>query len=100
MRDSYTELLHHFADFSDVELPGTKGAQGLKYKGKMFAMFYKGDLTLKFPESRVTSIIETGEGVPHDPGTGKPMKDRVLIPVVNKKLWITLCEESLTYLRK
>jgi hypothetical protein len=28
----------------------------------------------------------TGDGLPHDPGTGKPMKDRVLIPDSKKAL--------------
>ncbi len=31
-----------------------KGSQSIKYAGKMFAMFYKGDITLKFsPEKSV-----------------------------------------------
>ena len=30
----------------------------------------------------------------HDPGTGKPMKNRVIIPDSRKETWIDLCEES------
>lgn len=100
MNMNYKELLDHFAEFSEVELPGPKGAQGLKYQGKMFAMFYKGDLTVKLPENRVIRIIKAGEGFPHDPGTGKAMKDRVLISYDKKYTWIKFCEESLNYVRK
>jgi hypothetical protein len=100
MRNTYKELLDHFVEISDVELPGLKGAQGLKYRGKMFVLFYKGDLTVKLSENRVKVLIETGEGLPHDPGTGKAMKDRVLIPVEKKMSWIKFCEESLNYVRK
>lgn len=95
MNPTYKELLNHFKDHLDVDLPGEKGAQGLKYKGKMFAMFYKGDLSVKLPEKRVQQIIQSGKGDPHDPGTGKPMKDRVLIRVSKKRTWISFCEESL-----
>jgi hypothetical protein len=39
-------------------------------------------------------VIASGDGLPHDPGTGKPMKNRVLIPDTNQHLWIAYCEES------
>lgn len=97
MSEVYNELKDHFANSDAVELPGPKGAQGLKHKGKMFAMFYKGDLTVKLSPQRVQEVIDKGEGEPHDPGTGKSMKDRVLIPVSKKQSWITFCEESLEY---
>lgn len=95
----YDDLKNHFSSVDDVELPGPKGAQGLKHKGKMFAMFYKGDLTVKLSPERVQEVIASGEGKPHDPGTGKPMKDRVLIPSSNKNKWIAFCEESLEHVR-
>lgn len=95
MNPTYSNLLEHFKNVPEVDLPGEKGAQGLKYKGKMFAMFYKGDLSVKLPEKRVLEVIQSGKGDPHDPGTGKPMKDRVLIRASKKKLWIKFCEESL-----
>lgn len=99
MRDIYEELLSHFSENPDVELPKARGAQGLKYRGNMFAMFYKGDLTVKLPGERVADIISSGEGQPHDPGTGKPMKDRVLIPASGRELWIGFCEESLKFVK-
>ena len=100
MSDLYDVLKAHFEDNPDVELPDARGAQGLKYRGKMFVMFYKGDLTVQLPPERVAAAVEAGEGLPHDPGTGRPMKDRVLIPADRKDLWIRFCEESLEYVRR
>ena len=95
MRDIYDELKDHFRNNPDVEIAERKGAQGLKHRGKMFAMFYKSELTIKLKPENVSKLIENGVGLPHDPGTGKPMKDRMLIPVSNKDKWIELCELSL-----
>ena len=95
MRDIYDELKDHFRNNSKVVIAEGKGAQGLKHNGKMFAMFYKGDLTVKLKPENVTKLIETGQGLPHDPATGKPMKDRILIPTSKKDKWIDMCELSL-----
>jgi hypothetical protein len=95
MRDIYDELKDHFRNNPNVVIAERKGAQGLKHNGKMFAMFYKGDLTIKLKPENVKKLIENGEGLPHDPGTGKPMKDRILVPASKKDQWIDLCELSL-----
>ena len=95
MSEIYNKLKDHFRDYPNVEIAEGKGAQGLKHKGKMFAMFYKGDLTVKLKPENVTKLIENGAGLPHDPGTGKPMKDRMLVPASQKESWIKMCELSL-----
>jgi hypothetical protein len=78
----------------DVEVSSGKGAQGIKFNKKMFIMFYKGDLVIKLSPDRIQELIKAGKGLPFDPGTGKPMKDRILISRSNKKDWISLSEES------
>ncbi len=95
MREIYNELKDHFRNNPNVVIAEGKGAQGLKHNGKMFTMFYKGDLTVKLKPENVTKLIENGEGLPHDPGTGKPMKDRILVPASKKDKWIDVCELSL-----
>ena len=95
MRDIYNQLKNHFRNNPNVVIAEGKGAQGLKHNGKMFAMFYKGDLTIKLKPDNVIKLIENGEGLPHDPGTGKPMKDRILLPASKKDKWIDMCELSL-----
>ena len=95
MRDIYSALKDHFRSDPRVEIAEGKGAQGLKHKGKMFAMFYKGDLTVQLKPENVAKLIEAGKGLPHDPGTGTPMKNRMLVPAAQKDSWVELCEQSL-----
>lgn len=35
-------------------------------------------------QTGIKKLVESGKGFPFDPGTGKPMKDRVLIPQSKK----------------
>ena len=94
MTDPYAAVKAHFAQVAGVTVNAGRGAQGLKVGAKMFAMFSKGDLLLKLPPDRVTALIDAGRGLPYDPGTGKVMKNYVLIPVAKKRSWINLCEEA------
>ncbi len=100
MNDVYTALKQSFSQIDIVIVNEGKGAQGIKYAGKMFAMFYKGDLTLKFSPEIVRKLIDSGQGLPHDPGTGKPMEDRILIPATQSETWIDLTKVSLKYVSK
>ncbi len=95
MSDIYDELKDYFRNNPKVVIAEGKGAQGLKYDGKMFAMFYKGDLTVKLTPENVKKLIKNGEGLPHDPGTGKQMKDRILVPASKKDKWVYMCKLSL-----
>lgn len=55
------------------------------------------DNLLRLSEERTRELIKTKKGLAHDPGTGKPMKDRVLVPASKKRSWIKLCEGSLKF---
>ncbi len=94
MTDPYASVKAHFHDVAGVDVNEGRGAQGLKVGNKMFAMFFKGDLLLTLPPERVQTLISTGRGLPYDPGTGKVMANRVVIPVAKKRSWIRLCEEA------
>ena len=96
--DVYAELKTHFAGDKQIVVNAGKGAQGIKYNNKMFIMFSKGDLLIKLSPQRIQQLIEEKVGIAYDPGTGKVMKDRVLIPFSQNKLWISLCEESKAYI--
>ncbi len=98
MIDPYAEVKAHFSNVDGVTVNAGRGAQGLKIGKKMFAMFHKGQLLVQFPPTRVSQLIESGQGLPHDPGTGKPMKNRVIVPDSRKETWIDLCEESRHYM--
>jgi hypothetical protein len=96
-KEIYKILTDHFANDEDVVVNSGKGAHGIKFNKKMFIMFYKGDLVIKLSPERIKQLINSEEGMPFDPGTGKPMKGRVLIRRSKKNLWITLSEESKKY---
>ena len=68
-REIYTDLRDyfntHYESDPDVEVAQGKGAQGIKYKGKMFAMFSKGDLLLKSSEGHIQSLISEGSAEEH-----------------------------------
>lgn len=94
MADPYASVKAYFREVAGVTVNEGRGAQGLKLGKKMFAMFFKGDLLLTLPPDRVQSLIAAGRGLPYDPGTGKVMTNRVLIPAAKKRTWIKLCEEA------
>jgi len=95
--DVYEELKEYFMNDVEVVVNSGKGAQGIKYNKKMFIMFHKGDLLIKLSPGMIQELIASGNGQAFDPGTGKVMKDRILIPHSKKDLWISLCEESKRY---
>jgi hypothetical protein len=92
--DPYALLKEHFAAVEGVTVNEGRGAQGMKVGTKMFAMFYKGDLLLTLPPARVEALVAAGEGLPFDPGTGKTMANRVLVPASKRASWLALCEEA------
>jgi len=94
MSDVYADVKAHFSKDPEVEVLKGRGAQGIKREGKLFVMFMKGDLIVKLPEHRVNEIIDIGDGVSFDPGTGKPMKNRVLIPARKRDMWIKYSIEA------
>jgi hypothetical protein len=98
--DTYAEIKTHFSKDKDVVVNSGRGAQGIKYNNKMFIMFYKGDLVVKLAPDRIRELINESIGEPFDPGTGKPMKDRMLLRVSKKDHWIKISEESKEFVMK
>ncbi len=92
MTNVYDQIKSHFEGVDGAVVNSGKGAQGIKYKGKMFTMFFKGDLMVKLSEQRVNELVEQGKGVayPHS-------KDRIIIRVDNKDEWIGYAMESFNY---
>ena len=101
MSEIYDEVKAHFRDRAGVTVNEGRGAQGIKVavrgKQKMIIMFSKGDLLVQYSPQRTQQLIAQKAGLAYDPGTGKPMKDRVLFLARDKKHWIDYCEESIAY---
>ena len=60
----------------------------------MFVFFGKGKIVLKLPKERVTELLNSKEGLPYDPGTGKIMKEWVIIPEEHSDKWMNLTLEA------
>ena len=97
MSEVYDEVKAYFANDNEVVVNVGKGAQGIKYGKKLFTMFYKGDLVVKLSPERVTELVSNDQALPHDVGTGSPMKDWAKFPVSMKNQWIKFCKESKSY---
>jgi hypothetical protein len=69
------------------------GSNGLKVKGKLFALFTQGTLVVKLPPDRVAALVDRGTGVLFDPGHGRLMKGWLTV-VSPKASWVDLAREA------
>ena len=63
----------------------------------MFAMCQKEIFIVKLPKNRVVEIINSDEGLPHDFGTGKAMKEWVIIKFDFSKKWFNYAQEAMEF---
>jgi hypothetical protein len=94
--ETWLMIKEHFLKIEDVQKQG----ESLKIRKKMFAMFNKGNFVLKLPKERVEELLETGEGLPYDPGNGRIMKEWIIIPEEISKKWIDYTSEAKQFAEK
>ncbi len=70
------------------------GARGFKVSGKVFAIFWKGDLVLKMPEQRARDLVAAKVAKPWDPGHGRKMKEWIALAPRTGGRWLNLAEEA------
>jgi hypothetical protein len=94
--DAFAKVVAAFGKNRRVTVGDGKGfgAGALKIDGKIFAMVSsKGDFVLKLPKPRVASLIKNGVGKPFDTGSGRVMKEWVVIkPGAGD--WVVLAQEA------
>ena len=88
--DSWSKVKEHYLNMDEVQKQG----EALKIRKKMFAMLSKGNYVVKLPKKRVAELIESGVGLPYDPGNGKFMKEWVIIPEKYVDEWIDYASEA------
>ena len=88
--DLWSKLKEHFLAMDEVQKQG----ESLKIRKKMFAFPQEKNIILKLPKERVTEFLNSGEGLPYDPGNGKIMKEWVIIPEKLSDKWFELTEEA------
>ena len=85
---------------SELEIPGVTAGTGfgrsggLRISGKIFAIYNQGELVLKLSKGRVAELIESGEGSPWGPGTGRIMKEWVAVSAGAAEQWAALVAEA------
>jgi TfoX/Sxy family transcriptional regulator of competence genes len=99
MRNTYAQIVKHFAGKPGVETGKMFGAEGLKISGKVFAMEVKGKLVVKLLAARASECVATGQARLFDPGHGRLMKEWLEIDADSKLNWLALAEESFAYVK-
>ena len=76
--------------------PGTGfgRSDGLRIRGKIYAISKDGELILKLPAERVEELIDTGSGHAWGPGPGRIMREWVAIPGTRRAEWAALTREA------
>ncbi len=97
----FARLAEQIAGESGKGSPHREGfGTGSLFVGKkMFGVLdASGALVLKLPPARVQELIAAGSGTPWHPGTGKPLKEYVAIPLAGSSKWLPLAKESRAYM--
>jgi hypothetical protein len=99
----FEDLLSEFSDTDGVTLPhggGGFGRSGLRYSGKIFAMFVRGDLVVKLPARRVDELVTAGHGRRFDANKGTPMREWFAAYPDCPLTWSALAREALDFARQ
>ena len=91
--ENWSKVKEHFLKLSEVQKQG----EALKIRKKMFAMLSKGNFVVKLPKNRVSEMLDSGEGLPYDPGNGKIMKEWAIIPENTSEKWIDYASEAMEF---
>jgi hypothetical protein len=76
--------------------PGTGfgRSDGLRVRGKIYAIRSDDGLILKLPAERVQELIDTGTGNAWGPGPGRIMREWVAIPGTRHADWAALTRDA------
>ncbi len=94
MKQSFKSIVSTMSGEEAVELGRMFGADGLKIRGKVFAMEVKGELVVKLSTDRADMLIQSGKAQRFDPGHGRPMKQWVSLPPDSSIDWLELAQEA------
>ncbi len=73
------------------------GRSAVRYNGKIFVMFVRGQLVLKLPEGRIDDLIAAGHGDRFDANKGKPMREWLSLDPDSHQPWLPLAREALSF---
>jgi hypothetical protein len=100
----FQAVVDAFAGDPDVTPPedpssaGRKfGSNGLKFRGKIFAMLSRDRLVVKLPKRRVDVLVAADEGERLVSGGGREMKEWLVIAADSQLDWTALAREAHTF---
>jgi len=100
--DRYGDLVDEFIGADGVTPPtgGSGFGRGaLRYRGKIFAMFVRGQLVVKLPGPRVDELVAGGHGERFDANKSTPMKEWLSLDPGSALPWAPLAREALDFAR-
>jgi hypothetical protein len=100
LQERYEDLVDEFAGAEGITLPpgGSGFGRGaLRYRGKIFAMFVRGQLVVKLPRDRVDELVADGQGVRFDANKGTPMKEWFSLDPDSALAWLPLARAALDF---
>jgi hypothetical protein len=101
--ERFEDLVCEFNDTDGVTLPrggGGFGRSALRYHGKIFAMFVRGDLVLKLSRQRVDELVGAGHGERFTANKGTPMREWVTVGSDCPLTWSALAADALMFARE
>ena len=96
---SFAPVVNAFANHRDVTYGKLMSSCGLKVKGKIFAMFGRGQFVVKLPKLRVDELVSSRSGKRFDPGHGRLMKEWIVVRP-GKTDWIALADEAYSFVKQ
>jgi hypothetical protein len=100
--ERFEDMVGAFCDTEGVTLPhggGGFGRSALRYQGKIFAMFVRGQLVVKLPAPRVDDLVQEGQGARFDANKGTPMREWFSAGAGCAEPWRSLAAEALEFAR-
>jgi hypothetical protein len=101
--ERFEDLVGEFRDTEGVVLPrggGGFGRSALRYHGKIFAMFVRGDLVVKLSEQQVDELVSAGHGERFTANKGTPMREWFCAAPDCPLPWSALAADALSFARQ
>ena len=89
-KEYWNKVKTHFLAQDGVQKQG----ESLKIRRKMFCMFSNNTYVVKLPKVRVSELLESKKGLPYDSGSGKIMKEWIILPESLAEEWIAIAQEG------
>ncbi len=100
--ERYEDLVAELIGETGVTPPDRRsgfGRSAVRYNGKIFVMFVRGQLVLKLPRERVSELVATGHGTRFDANKGTPMREWLALYSGADLDWLPLAREALGFAR-